>query len=162
MRLKGSRRSFWFVRVIIVLWLIISVFILFSLSKIDAIVHGELYNYGLQFSSLWASQYWLFLRLIYLSLGLPITLSAVFLISDLFKNYSLKQAINDQNLKGNMVSCSNCRKFFSRPLVMIDFSMEKAKLMNVCPYCSHILGSVEEDKSKDGIDVIDFDKKLVH
>ena len=53
-----------FTRVILVLWLVSSVFVLLLLSKIDGIVHGELYNYGLQFSFAWASPYWAFVRLV--------------------------------------------------------------------------------------------------
>jgi hypothetical protein len=32
-----------------------------SLLQIDNIVHGQLYNYGLQFSNRWALPYWTFL-----------------------------------------------------------------------------------------------------
>ncbi len=36
--------------------------------------------------------------------------------------------------------CPNCGKVFSKPMVMLDFVGGKTRLVNVCPYCSHVLG----------------------
>lgn len=55
----------WFVRVILVLWLVSAIFIVFLLGRVDWIVHHELYNFGLKFSPDWALSYWAFLRAIY-------------------------------------------------------------------------------------------------
>ncbi len=56
----GKRNSF---RTILIIGLLISVIILeasssFFILGIDSIVHGDMYNYGLTFSSDWARQYW--------------------------------------------------------------------------------------------------------
>jgi uncharacterized Zn-finger protein len=48
---------------------------IFLLNNIDSIVHGDLYNYGLQMSTEWANPYWTYLRLNYVLLGVPIALS---------------------------------------------------------------------------------------
>jgi hypothetical protein len=39
-----------------------------------------------------------------------------------------------------MISCPKCKKLFGRPLNMLDFTSGKAQLINVCPYCNHVLG----------------------
>jgi outer membrane biosynthesis protein TonB len=42
--------------------------------------------------------------------------------------------------------CTACKKAFTQPLVMLNFEGGKSKLVNVCPYCSYVLGNVEEEK----------------
>jgi DNA-directed RNA polymerase subunit RPC12/RpoP len=56
-----------------------------------------------------------------------------------------------------VITCPKCKKIFGRPLNMLDFSKGQAQLVNVCPYCSYILGSVEESGSE-GTKVILPDK----
>jgi hypothetical protein len=52
---------------------------------------------------------------------------------------------------------------FSRPLVMLDFASGKPKLVNVCPYCNHLLSSTENEKGANGnIHVTNVDEKLTH
>lgn len=46
--------------------------VLFTLNLLDNIVHGTLYNYGLQFSYDWANPYWMTLRVVQALLGLII------------------------------------------------------------------------------------------
>lgn len=41
-----------------------------------------------------------------------------------------------------MISCPKCKRIFSKPLNMLDFSSGKAQLINVCPYCNYVLGDV--------------------
>jgi uncharacterized Zn-finger protein len=68
------------------------------------------------------------------------------------------------NVRGSAgVFCPNCGKTFGRPMVMLDFADGKSKLVNVCPYCNHVLGSAETEESS-GIDILiaDLDKKLTH
>jgi uncharacterized Zn-finger protein len=48
-----------------------------------------------------------------------------------------------------VISCPNCGKFFSRPLVMLDFSGGKTRLVSICPYCNHKLGEVSEGKEEE-------------
>jgi hypothetical protein len=47
-----------------------------------------------------------------------------------------------------VISCPSCSKFFSRPLIMFDFSSGKTRLVNICPYCNHKLGEVPEEKDE--------------
>jgi len=46
-------------------------------SKLDYVVNNDLYNYGLQFSSEWATQYWTYARLMLTLLGLAAAASGV-------------------------------------------------------------------------------------
>lgn len=41
-----------------------------------------------------------------------------------------------------------------------DNSSEKPKLVNVCPYCNHVLGCADE-KSPDAVSIVDLDKKVI-
>jgi len=45
------------------------------------------------------------------------------------------------------ISCAKCKKTFHRPLVMLDFSGGKARLVNVCPFCNQIVGGIEPEMS---------------
>jgi uncharacterized Zn-finger protein len=167
---------------------------IFLLNNIDSIVHGDLYNYGLQMSTEWANPYWTYLRLNYVLLGVPIALSVFAIaIGAIGKNAEVAKSVAKPQLQrkpqqvvcqapqhgensrssndnaipkedGNMViSCPNCKKVFSRPLVMLNFESGKAKLVNVCPYCNHLLGSAEnEETAKSDFQIADTDKKLTH
>lgn len=162
--------SSFFAKVTLVMWLLSAVFVMVLLNKIDGIVHGELYNYGLQFSFSWATSYWMFLRLMYVCLALPAILTIISLGSDLFRKGKGDQSAwtveakpsNGQvqtHKENNMVvNCPNCRKMFYKPLTMLDFSTGKAKLVSVCPYCNHVLGRADE-KKPDDIQVLEPEKK---
>jgi len=50
---------------------------------------------------------------------------------------------------GLVISCPNCGKVFNRPLIILDFNSGKARLVNVCPYCSHILTETEDSEKQD-------------
>ncbi|UCE95177.1 MAG: hypothetical protein JSV51_05430 [Candidatus Bathyarchaeota archaeon] len=54
-----------------------SLFTMLSLNQINYIVHGDLYNYGLQFSRIWATHYWVFSALVFALCWINITLSIV-------------------------------------------------------------------------------------
>jgi uncharacterized Zn-finger protein len=45
-----------------------------------------------------------------------------------------------------IISCPTCGKTFSRPLVMLDFGGGKTRLVDVCPYCKHILEQHSNDQ----------------
>jgi hypothetical protein len=159
-----------FTRITLILWLVSSAFIIVLLGKIDSIVHGDLYNYGLQFSMVWASSYWFFTRLIYVLLGIPLIFSFVALVFGLLNRgnggrvrVSMRE-IKKENEKAQaaktnsvLMNCPKCGKLFGKPLTMLNFSGGKTRLVNVCPYCNHILGDAEE-QCQDDIRVADLTK----
>lgn len=175
MTLKDLLGSSTFNKVALVLWLVSSVFVLILLLRIDSIVHGELYNYGLQFSLNWAVGYWAFVRLIFVCLAVPAVFSVVVLVLGFFsrenggvRRISLRGLKlgngKSQTLKESsmLISCPKCKKVFSKPLSMLDFSTGKANLVNVCPYCNHVLGSAEEEKKpEDNVQIVDLNKREV-
>jgi uncharacterized Zn-finger protein len=50
---------------------------------------------------------------------------------------------------GLLISCPSCKRVFNRPLVMLDFSNGKTRLVNICPYCNHNLGETVETRRSD-------------
>lgn len=70
---------------LLTLWIASAIITIVLLYEIDQIIHGDLYNFGLQFSNEWAEPYWIHIRTILIVLGLPIGLSifsnALFLIT---------------------------------------------------------------------------------
>jgi hypothetical protein len=64
-----------FVFTVLILTTVVSVF--YSLTLLDNIVHGSLYNYGLTFSYDWANPYWMTLKIVQALLGLTIILTLV-------------------------------------------------------------------------------------
>jgi uncharacterized Zn-finger protein len=74
-----------------------------------------------------------------------------------------KEKENKNGANGMVISCPSCKKVFSRPLVMLNFEGGKTRLVNVCPYCNHVLGSAENEKSQESdFQVAGEDKKLTH
>jgi hypothetical protein len=158
MTLKDLVSSSALVKTAIILWLISAGFIVFMLGQIDTIVHKTLYNYGLQFSEAWAIPYWGLLRSIYFLLAVPSFLSGALLVLSMLKSGGKEKLIVKHEEKPAVTrpapmadnhlyaTCPKCRKVFSKPLTMLDFSNGKTRLVNVCPYCSHILGSADEKK----------------
>ena len=70
----------------IILALLLSVavmdaFSLFFFTRIDTIVHGDLYKYGLQFNYAWAGQYWTYSYLFIGSLTIAIIFTAISIAS---------------------------------------------------------------------------------
>lgn len=61
-----------------------------------------------------------------------------------------------------VISCPNCKRVFGKPLVMLDFSGGKTRLVNVCPYCNHVLGDADEKESDSDVGVVDLNKRVVH
>jgi hypothetical protein len=173
MGLKRMLSGNWFVRVVMITWIIcaVSIFVLFK--NMELIVHGQLYSYGLQLSPDWADPYRLYTWLIYICLGLPTALSGLVLVSSFLKvekapeapkrkdifqqrlgqprgvvklestQIAMEAPRRVENINGTSsdggISCPNCEKVFSRPLVMPDFHGDTKQLVSVCPYCYHIL-----------------------
>jgi hypothetical protein len=204
----------------------------FLLTQIDGIVHGQLYNFGLIFSTEWADSYRVYMWSIYACMVTPAVLGGAGLVSGLIRvkqrvseeshviesprevavkpaNLPVKPVeaskggqgfsekvlanVNDveervqdaskaemlsekgrsvpvKNLEvevereeepevvaGSLnsdnqvddvkIACLVCKKTFHRPLVMLDFSGAKARLVNVCPFCNHIVWGSEPEMS---------------
>lgn len=58
-----------------------AVIVYFLLTRIDLVVHGDLYHFGLIFSSEWADPYRLYMWSIYACLVVPIALSSIVLVA---------------------------------------------------------------------------------
>lgn len=161
-----------FARVTLILWLVSSAFIIVSMGNIDNIVHGDLYNYGLQFSLVWASSYWFSARLIYIFLAVPMVFSFVALVSGLLNRGNGRVRVNLREIRKEnekaqaaktnsvLMKCPNCKRLFGKPLTMLNFSSGKTRLVNVCPYCNNILGEADE-QSQDNIHIEDPTKQRV-
>jgi len=197
---KTSDDLGWLSYIVLGVWIVNAILVAFLLTRIDSIVHGQLYAYGLQFSHNWADPYWDSVRLIYVFMGVPTALSAIVLGIVLTRNRKItkeyfarlrnrrqKVAVEAQKVKvetedeaeeipvvrssrepelpaepyepemevingveakennGLLISCPHCKKVFNRPLVMLDFSSGKTRLVNICPYCNHTLGEASDN-----------------
>ena len=183
----------WLNRIIIIVTIIIAIITMLMVDRIDKIVNGQLYQYGLQFNSAWANPYWGYAQIIYIGLSITIALSALTFILGLMKRknktpeITIKEeqpqpkakpqpviqpkpqpaaiqpkpqpvAIQQEKPKQQTSNkppkektdtdnfCPNCKKAFTRPLVMLNFEGGKSKLVNVCPYCNQELGNTEEEE----------------
>jgi uncharacterized Zn-finger protein len=67
----------------------------FLLTRIDLIVHGQLYNFGLIFSAEWADSYRAYMWAIYACMVTPVVLSGVGLVSGLIR---IKQRVSKEPL----------------------------------------------------------------
>jgi uncharacterized Zn-finger protein len=173
MTLKTFLQGHLFQRSVLLLWLVSSGLVMFSQKNVDSIVNVTLYSYGLQFSNNWAQPYWMYARLLYASQFVSIALSLVALASGFLnkgngdKHTSKPKETREKSVgtreetdgRTIVVSCSSCKRVFSKPLVMLDFSGGKAKLVNVCPYCNTLIGKAE--KRNDAETIVDPEKKVV-
>ena len=191
-RLFNSQRFNRLVMVVLVVWIASAALGIYLLTRFDTLVHGQLYNFGLKFDHAWADTYYLYAQLMYIALGVPIALS-VFSILIGFKRETgkapapapkqelkpkltqpqpqpvvceeRKAKVKEVNNGDNsmVISCPSCKKVFSRPLVMLNFEDGKTRLVNVCPYCNHVLGNAENEQTpKSDFQIADEDKKLTH
>ena len=153
MNLKTFLQSPWFQRIVLVVWLVSSALVMFSQRTIDGIVNKTLYSYGLQFNSKWYSPYWTYAHLLYGAQFVAIGFTVVALASSfLKKSTDDKQAPKIEKTEKNNIQkeeticCPSCKKVFSKPLVTLDFSGEKPKLITICPYCDTVLSKPTEQK----------------
>lgn len=164
-----------FTRLTLIFWFISSFLVLFLLGQLDWIIHDKLYEFDLQFSLTWAQPYWITLRLIHIWIVGPSILGAIALGFDLWKrkaknrkriprhkSKSKSAAVTVQPPKDNsmLISCPSCQKTFSKPLVMLDFSSRKAKLVNVCPYCNAKLGDADEEENDLETEIVSPDEEV--
>lgn len=75
----------WINRILLIVIIAFSGIIMFMISQLDSIVHGQLYGYGLKFSLDWANPYWNFTRIMYIGLGATMLLSALILLLGFIK-----------------------------------------------------------------------------
>jgi hypothetical protein len=191
MGLKRTLSGKWFIRLVMISWIICAVLILVIFKNMELIVHGQLYSYGLVFSSDWADPYRIFTWLLFLCLGLPMALSGVALVSSFFKVDEVPKKENlvpqrqepprgvvkaespkiikeapvkaeNGNGNGSGISCPHCKRVFGRALVMLDFRGGKNRMVSVCPYCNTVLGYAgEECVSNESIHVATPDEKII-
>jgi len=174
MTVKSFLRGPWFPRIVLLAWIGSSSLVFFSQKTIDVIVNKTLYDYGLKFSEAWHQPYWTYANILYYSQYACIMLSCVALVTSFLSRDKVPKeakkvreeaaknvfAREDANGRGILIACSSCKKNFAKPLVMLDFSQGKAKLVNVCPYCNAVLGSAEKQSDPDVI--VDPGRKIVH
>ena len=84
MDLKRMLSGSWFARIVLASWIVCAVSVIVLIKNMELIVHGELYYYGLVFSSAWADPYRLFTWLVYILVGIPLVLSGIALASSFF------------------------------------------------------------------------------
>lgn len=189
MGLKRALAGNWVSRITLVVWIISAIGIIFLLKSMELIVHGQLYYYGLQFSSEWADPYRTYTYLFYLCLGLPLALSGVALGSSFIKETEKvpeKKTAVQQNVRlqppaktgahtiikeksrifdnsiSSEIECPKCKKTFSRTLEMLDFRSEKPRILNACPYCNHVLTNTVKKSGNGDFHVENTDKKVTH
>jgi hypothetical protein len=187
--LKGILNSSWFIRLVLISWIVCAISIYFLFKNMELIVHGQLYYYGLRLSPDWADPYRLYTWLIYLCLGLPTALSGIALVSSFLKTDKVTEKIDiapqtlrspqgsvkvgsqrntELSKRGEIssnggISCPHCKKVFGKALVMLDFQCGKTQLVSVCPYCNHVLENTSPVKSANSdFHVGASDEKIMH
>ena len=173
------------VTAVLLVWIASAVIGIYLLTRFDTLVHSQLYNFGLEFDHAWADTYYFYMQLMYIALTVPIALSVLSIMAS-FKRQTSKtrepatkleprpaqprpQPAVHQELKAKVkennsgTCCPSCKKVFSRPLVMLNFENGKNRLVNVCPYCNHVLENAENKQtSNSDFQIADSDKKLTH
>jgi len=145
---KSLLQDYWLVRIALLLWVFSSAFTVFLLINVDRIVYHDLYGYGLQFNVTWGNDYWGVSRTIYACMIVPAVLSIGMLAYDLVRNMNSRKRNDRQVLEKSMpITCSKCKKRFSKAIVMLDFNQKPPKRVNVCPYCNTVLDSTKEKDS---------------
>jgi hypothetical protein len=63
--------------IVLTVWTVNGILIFFLLTRLDALINVQLYNFGLQFNSQWADPYWSSMGLLMIFTALPMILSVV-------------------------------------------------------------------------------------
>ena len=134
----------WLVRIILVSWIISSFSVIYMISNLDMIVHGTLYNFGLQFSNEWANPYWIYLRLGYVFLGVSSGLGIFALILNVYKSkevvvVNIPQIPQEKCEKQKTVKQKKiiAKKSSSKPKVE---SVDESNMIISCPNCKKVFG----------------------
>ena len=184
-RLLDSPRFSRVVLAVLLVWIGSAVFGIYLLDRFDMLIHSQLYYFGLLFDHAWADTYYFYKLLMYIVLVVPTALSILSIAAG-FKRQNKKTSESAPKLAPNLtqprsqpvvahdleakikenkkdICCPTCEKVVSSPLVMLKFVDGVNRKINVCPYCYHVLGTVENDKlSKSDVQIADSDKKLIH
>ncbi len=180
--------------------LVVAGVVYFLLTRVDVIVHEQLYSFGLVFSHEWVDPYRAYMWAIYGCLLSPVALSCLACVFSVVKvrvvspkkhstvesprgiavlpvkpvevQVEVKASSIVESSKETLVevgieeetlmvaqpsetriqvdedeaACPACKKRFHLPLVMLDFEGGKARLVNVCPYCNHVMKDNEQEK----------------
>jgi ssDNA-binding Zn-finger/Zn-ribbon topoisomerase 1 len=78
--------------------------------------------------------------------GLPLGVAKVASLQNV-KEVSKRVENGNSISNSGGISCPNCKKVFSRTLVMLDFHGGKNRMVSVCPYCNYVLGNTIEEKA---------------
>jgi len=131
----------------------------YCLTLLDKIVHGTLYNYGLQFSYNWANPYWMILRIAEVLMGLAAVFTVVSSVyvyrryiyakSRVMQTRVEKKVISssihepepasETQKVGGLVKCTHCQRVFAQPLRMLDFHSDRPRIINICPFCNEVI-----------------------
>jgi DNA-directed RNA polymerase subunit RPC12/RpoP len=95
-RLFNSHKFNRVVIVALLVWIASAALGIYLLTRFDALIHGQLYDFGLWFDHAWADAYYSYMQLMYVALGVPIALSFVSILIG-FK--SIKEKIPTPTLK---------------------------------------------------------------
>jgi uncharacterized Zn-finger protein len=159
----------------LLVWMASAALGIYLLNRFDTLVHVQLYDFGLRFDHAWADTYYFYMQLMYIALAVPVALSVLSIAAG-FKRQTSKtretavkvepklsqpQSVVSEKGKAKVFSCPNCKKTFSRPLVMLDSETGKSRLASVCPYCSYVLESAENKQlSRSDFQIAGEGKKL--
>jgi len=131
-----------------ILALVAAVSVACLLTIIDSIVHGQLYQFGLQFSHDWADPYWMFLRMSLTLLGLVAVVASMNLtyffwmkvrkarIVKVAKEEVRAETAQPSSGVPSMFQCTSCGRSMTHPLRMLDFQSQGPKMISICPFCN--------------------------
>jgi outer membrane biosynthesis protein TonB len=93
MNFKRLAANQWINRIFLIIIIAFSGIVMFMISQLDSIVHGQLYGYGLQFSADWANPYWNYTKIMYAGLAVTMAVSAVILLLGFIPKTKLAETI---------------------------------------------------------------------
>lgn len=137
----------------------------YCLTLLDNIVHGTLYNYGLQFSYNWVNPYWMLLRIVLAMIVLAAVFNVVSFVYVYRKYIYIKPQVTETRIEksekkvissapstivehetptetqrmGGLVKCTHCNRVFSQPLRMLDFHSDRPRMISICPFCNEVI-----------------------
>jgi hypothetical protein len=146
-------RNTWVVYVAVAVCIVSSALSIFAVSRLNGIVHGELYNYGLQFSLDWATPYWRLEDFIYIILVFSSTFAGAAVIWDIWsshkhsrsarveiKHKAQSKSMKETRAKSTGIFCPGCKRNLTKPLTMLGSKNGQSRLISICPYCNTVLG----------------------